>query len=93
MTPRVGKAVEVNALWLNALRIAGARSKRWQSLYRRRRLSLATRFWNPERGCLSEVIDVDHQAEAVDPSVRPNQIFAVGASLPRDPRTGGPPHC
>jgi glycogen debranching enzyme len=37
-----------------------------------------SRFWNPDRGCLFDVIDVDHQKGAVDATLRPNQIFAIG---------------
>jgi predicted glycogen debranching enzyme len=86
-TPRIGKPVEINALWMNALHIAsrlagqmrGAAEKlRCESLLARAAASFE-RFWNPERSCLYDVIDVDG-GTAADASVRPNQIFAV--SLP-----------
>jgi predicted glycogen debranching enzyme len=83
-TPRIGKPVEINALWLNALevmvRLAGrvrAISERnyCQALLARAAQSFA-RFWNPERGCLFDVLDVDGGAGS-DASIRPNQILAV----------------
>lgn len=78
ITPRIGKPVEVQALWINALWIAGGFDGRWKALCARARAAFARRFWNDERGCLYDVVDVDHAAGAVDASVRPNQIFAVG---------------
>ncbi|HKE01296.1 MAG TPA: amylo-alpha-1,6-glucosidase, partial [Planctomycetota bacterium] len=72
VTPRIGKPVEVQALWINALRIAG--DARWKKALD----SFSRRFWNAERGCLFDVVDADHVAGGVDASVRPNQIFAVG---------------
>ena len=78
VTPRIGKPVEVQALWLNALHIAGRRSERWRSLEARGRAAFAARFWNDAAGALHDVVDVDHRAGTVDPTIRPNQIFAVG---------------
>jgi len=78
VTPRVGKPVEVQALWLNALRIGGERSPKWRALHARGLASFTQRFWNEERACLHDVVDVDHVAGTVDRRVRPNQIFAVG---------------
>ena len=78
VTPRVGKPVEVQALWINALRIAGRRSARWAAIASHAQMSFAERFWNEDRGFLYDVIDVDHRPGVVDPSLRPNQIFAVG---------------
>ncbi len=78
VTPRIGKPVEVQALWLNALRIGGEFSDRWEELYERGLASFRSRFWNAARGCLFDVIDVDHHPGTVDPTFRPNQIFAVG---------------
>jgi glycogen debranching enzyme len=40
--------------------------------------SFRQRFWNPERDCLFDVVDVNHQGGTNDPALRPNQIFAVG---------------
>jgi predicted glycogen debranching enzyme len=78
VTPRIGKPVEVQALWLNALRIGSATSERWAALLVRARAAFAARFWNEARDCLYDVVDVDHVAGKVDPTVRPNQIFAAG---------------
>jgi predicted glycogen debranching enzyme len=78
VTPRCGKPVEVQALWLNALAAAANLSSRWRGLLERGRLSFAGRFWNPATGSLFDVIDVDHQPGHNDGSLRPNQIFAVG---------------
>lgn len=78
VTARCGKPVEVNALWLNALRIAARRTPQWRPLYRQGHASFAARFWNDDAGGLYDVIDVDHRHGAVDTSVRPNQILAVG---------------
>jgi predicted glycogen debranching enzyme len=89
VTPRIGKPVEVQALWLNALRIAGRRSERWSVLEARGRESFETRFWNEAAGALHDVVDVDHHAGTVDATIRPNQIFAVGGlpfSLLEGPR-------
>jgi predicted glycogen debranching enzyme len=78
VTPRAGKPVEVQALWLNALKSAGRFSDRWQETFERGRAKFRERFWNADRGCLYDVVDVDHRPGAVDPSFRPNQVFAVG---------------
>jgi predicted glycogen debranching enzyme len=78
VTPRIGKPVEVQALWLNALRIAGAWDPTWSVAYERGRNAFADRFWNAEVGWLNDVVDTDHRPGTVDASLRPNQIFAVG---------------
>ena len=78
ITPRIGKPVEVQALWLNALWIGAQRSPRWQSLFDSGIASFRSRFWNESRRCLFDVIDCDHQHGTLDTSLRPNQIFAVG---------------
>ena len=78
VTPRIGKPVEVQALWLNALRVGRQFSERWNELYSRGLKAFQERFWNEERGCLYDVVDVDHKQGAMDASLRPNQIFAVG---------------
>jgi predicted glycogen debranching enzyme len=82
VTPRIGKPVEIQALWANALAIAGRRDPRWLEVLARTRAAFAARFWNPARGCLFDVVDVDHVAGAVDDRLRPNQLFAVGGGLP-----------
>jgi predicted glycogen debranching enzyme len=78
VTPRIGKPVEVQALWLNALWIGGHFSDVWQSHLARGQATFAERFWNPSRECLYDVIDANHHHGAVDAALRPNQIFAVG---------------
>jgi predicted glycogen debranching enzyme len=78
VTPRIGKPVEVQALWLNALGLAGRHSPQWRAVFEQGYASFRDRFWNESRGCLYDVIDVDHQAGKVDGQMRPNQIFAVG---------------
>jgi len=78
VTPRIGKPVEVQALWLNALRIGGTFSNQWEEALADGTATFGTRFWNEKAQCLYDVVDADHQAGAVDASIRPNQIFAVG---------------
>jgi len=78
VTPRIGKPVEVEALWLSALKIGGDFDNKWLKAYARGLESFRARFWNQSLGCLYDVIDADHQAGKVDRAVRPNQIFAVG---------------
>ena len=78
VTPRIGKPVEIQALWINALRIAGSFAARWKDLEGRASESFAARFWNGRDVCLYDVVDVDHRPGTEDSSFRPNQIFAVG---------------
>ena len=78
VTPRIGKPVEVQALWLNAVRIAAAWDATWTAVHDRGRLAFAERFWNDKLGRLNDVVDAEHRPGAVDASLRPNQIFAVG---------------
>lgn len=78
VTPRAGKAVEVQALWLNALKIASAWSPRCRETYHRGLLAFESRFWNERGGYLNDVVDVDHWAGVVDAAFRPNQVLAVG---------------
>jgi predicted glycogen debranching enzyme len=87
VTPRIGKPVEVQALWLNALWIANSRSNRWDDLLQRGQKSFLERFWDEERGYLADVVDVDHLRDTVDALFRPNQILAVGG-LPLQIVTG-----
>jgi predicted glycogen debranching enzyme len=81
VTPRNGKAVEVQALWINALSIGASWSERWGAVADRARSAFNLRFWNDARGCLYDVIDVDHVRGVMDGRMRPNQIFAVGGLL------------
>ena len=86
ITPRIGKPVEINALWFNALhtiaRFApelGKRADEYKALAERVKKSFA-RYWNEERQFCFDVID---GPRGNDTSLRPNQIFA--ASLPESP--------
>ena len=78
ITPRIGKPVEVQALWINALAIAKRFSPKWEHLFEKALPAFENRFWNEAKHQLFDVVDVDHQPGAVDPLSRPNQIFAVG---------------
>jgi predicted glycogen debranching enzyme len=85
VTPRRGKAVEINALWYNALCLLrgwlGAenspRAGEFTPHIERARQSFNARFWNPAKGCLYDVVDAEG---GDDDAVRPNQVLAV--SLP-----------
>jgi predicted glycogen debranching enzyme len=78
VTPRIGKPVEVQALWLNALKIAGQFSPGWNDYFERGLKSFQEKFWNPSRACLFDVVDANHRPGNMDSTMRPNQIFAVG---------------
>jgi predicted glycogen debranching enzyme len=78
ITPRIGKPVEIEALWLNALWLAGRRAPKWRKAFAIGEAAFAQRFWNESTGALYDVVDVDHQTGTADPSFRPNQIFALG---------------
>jgi predicted glycogen debranching enzyme len=78
VTPRIGKPVEIQALWINALRVAARWRPRWNELADYAEGSFDERFWNAGAGCLHDVVDVDHVAGTVDATVRPNQLLAVG---------------
>lgn len=86
VTPRIGKPVEINALWLNALltmtkfaQMVGRPYELYELLASRIRQSFV-RFWNDSLGYCFDVLD---GPEGNDPSLRPNQIFAV--ALPESP--------
>jgi len=83
VTPRRGKAVEINALWYDALRLLqhwlrdegdAAEARRVSELAEQNRRSFNERFWNPEEGCLYDLVDGER---GTDPAVRPNQVLAV----------------
>ena len=83
VTPRIGKPVEVNALWYNALicmdyfaSILQKSETRYQEIATKTR-SHFSKFWYEEGGYCYDVID---SPDGNDASFRPNQIFAV--SLP-----------
>ena len=85
VTPRCGKAVEINALWYNALRIVEEISLKlgkseWaeecSDASKKTKRSFNQTFWNEADNCLYDYVDGDHR----DAAIRPNQIFAI--SLP-----------
>jgi predicted glycogen debranching enzyme len=78
VTPRIGKPVEVQALWINALRLARRLAPGFGPLAERALASFRGRFPDPSRGHLFDVVDVDHRAGVCDGALRPNQIYAVG---------------
>jgi len=87
VTPRGGKAVEINALWYNAVRIAAELTERFGRFDRSEELtrlasaiksSFNIKFWNQAAGCCYDVID----AVGADPSVRPNQLLAISLPFP-----------
>ena len=78
VTPRIGKPVEIQALWLNALKFARGNSEHWNDLYARGSETFAKKFWNEKGGYLFDIVDVDHESGKTDDLFRPNQIFAVG---------------
>jgi len=91
VTPRIGKPVEVNALWLNATatmarlgHAIGKTGNRYDELAERARTGFA-RFWNPATQFCFDVIDGPGGTGDNDASLRPNQIFAV--SLPESALT------
>ena len=85
-TPRYGKAVEVNALWINALHIGAETAplkkdrQRFAEMAQNACTSFVNLFWNEQNGCLNDCVYPDG---AVDAAIRPNQIIAV--SLPFSP--------
>jgi predicted glycogen debranching enzyme len=92
VTPRRGKPVEIQALWYNALCIMEdlasrfgdeAARKRYRHMAAVAQWSFNRLFWNEKLGCLYDVVN----GGPPDPSIRPNQIFAVSlphSMLPRD---------
>lgn len=82
VTPRAGKPVEIQALWYNALKIMEDLAGRVGDDERRKKYSTLSSlvlwtfnrvFWNKDKNCLYDVVN----GGPPDPSVRPNQIFAV----------------
>jgi predicted glycogen debranching enzyme len=85
VTPRRGKAVEINALYYNALRILEqllvihadvGNARRMDDYANRARKSFNERFWYDEGQYLYDVVDPN------DPALRPNQIFSVSLDFP-----------
>ena len=86
VTPRRGKAVEINALWYNALGVIGSwldahgqtgTAQLFRAAAAKARQSFNARFWNEDTGHLFDVVDGE---DGDDPACRPNQVLAI--SLP-----------
>ena len=82
ITPRTGKAVEIQALWFNALRTMEllaikfeepALAEKYIAMADKAQQSFSEKFWNQKENCLFDVVD----SKTSDASIRPNQIFAV----------------
>jgi len=82
VTPRTGKAVEIQALWYNALRVMEdlaekfgdkANEKQYKTMAAGARKSFNELFWNEQTGCLYDVVNGDER----DASIRPNQVLAI----------------
>jgi predicted glycogen debranching enzyme len=86
VTPRIGKPIEVNALWYNALRTMAQFARQMGKPHQEyeamadRALARFSRFWNNETGFCYDVLDSPNGNDA---TLRPNQLFAV--SLPESP--------
>lgn len=87
VTPRRGKAVEINALWFNALRLMADWSVRlgkepgtYLAAAEKAYVSFNRRFWNEATGCLFDVVDGEDGRD--DPAIRPNQVFAISLTWP-----------
>lgn len=83
VTPRNGKAVEINSLWYNALKImeeltiltrGKEEAKRYADLAKKCKKSFNEKFYNKRRKCLYDVLG--------DSKIRPNQLFALSLSYP-----------
>ncbi|MCA9288385.1 MAG: glycogen debranching enzyme family protein, partial [Phycisphaerales bacterium] len=82
ITPRIGKPVEVQALWLASLWAGGRMRSEWGVQWSDRLehgiRSFREKFWNDRSGCLFDVVDDNHEPGRTDPAIRPNQLLAVG---------------
>ena len=83
VTPRNGKAVEINSMWYNALKImeelttlmrSKEESVRYANLAKKCKKSFNEKFYNKKRKCLYDVLG--------DSKIRPNQLFALSLSYP-----------
>jgi predicted glycogen debranching enzyme len=91
VTPRRGKAVEINALWYNALCLLSAwlehegnkaQADEVAVLASKTRESFNRRFWYDEGGYLYDVIDCENEAGKDDAACRPNQLIAFSLDYP-----------
>ena len=83
VTPRNGKAVEINAMWYNALKIMQElatkndetkKAKYYEKLATKCKKSYQSKFYNKRRKCLYDVLG--------DSKIRPNQLFALSLTYP-----------
>ena len=83
VTPRNGKAIEINALWYNALKIMESfanlykekeLSKKYAELAKKCKEGFIKKFYNKKRKCFDDLVG--------DNSIRPNQLFAIGLHYP-----------
>jgi predicted glycogen debranching enzyme len=83
VTPRIGKPIEINALWYNALRTMANFARHLGKPHLEytamadRTLSRFSRFWNPQTGYCYDVLDTPNGDDA---ALRPNQLFALSLS-------------
>ena len=91
VTPRRGKAVEINALWYNALCLLAnwlrqngeeKSANRYDEHAEKARVSFNERFWFADGGYLYDVVDCESQPNTFDISCRPNQLFAISLDHP-----------
>ncbi|MBV9506181.1 MAG: glycogen debranching enzyme family protein [Acidobacteriia bacterium] len=89
VTPRRGKAVEINALWYNALRLTAewqmeehgeAAGSAFRAAAERARDSFNRRFWFEQGGYLYDVVDAETGGN--DSACRPNQVLAISLDYP-----------
>ena len=87
VTPRDGKAVEIQALWYNALKTMqllakrfnqGDKAEEYYDLAEKARESFSKKFWNPKKGYLFDVVNKD----GADSTLRPNQMIAASLDFP-----------
>ena len=83
VTPRNGKAVEINAMWYNALKIMQElaisnnetdKAKKYEKMATKCKKSYQSQFYNKRRKCLYDVLG--------DSKIRPNQLFALSLTYP-----------
>lgn len=79
VTPRRGKAVEINALWYNALKLMELWTGKASPIAKLCYESFNEKFWYSDGGYLYDVID---GKEGGDPALRPNQLFAISLRFP-----------
>lgn len=84
VTPRRGKAVEINALWYNALKlmeewVPESKKSLYSGLANEVYASFNNRFWIKEKGALYDVVDGE---KGEDSAFRPNQLFAISLKYP-----------